>query len=172
MVMRKVGANLMMVMAWGWMGASEVKGQEMVTLDALRRMGPSELEAVYRGGAAVAIPPGRVRGTALLAPGRVAAESRRGAQRLMWQGKIIEPDQATAVNRFFGVRIIRGQLYQGSSWVNGGPALILDYSQTSRIYARNRDEIRQVVPGLYLGVMHDRTVMPPRMSMYFALESR
>ena len=94
----------------------------------------------------------------------------RGA-RLLWQGKVIEPDQATAVNRFFGMRIIRGQLYQGPSWLDGAPALILDYSQTSRIYARNRDEIRQVAPGLFLGLMYDRTTAPPRLSMYFALEA-
>ena len=42
----------------------------------------------------------------------------RGA-RLVWQGKLIEPDQATAVNRFFGMKMIRGQLYQGPSWLDG-----------------------------------------------------
>ncbi len=67
--------------------------------------------------------------------------------------------------------MIRGQLYQGPSWLDGAPALVLDYSQTSRIYADNRDEIRQVAPGLFLGLMYDRTTAPPRLSMYFALET-
>jgi hypothetical protein len=170
------GLGFALALACGSMVAGEARGQgpapaSGLTLDGLMRMSPAELNATYSQGTAVAIPPGRVRGTALLAPGtRRARPLSRGA-RLMWQGKIIEPDGATAVNRFFGIKMIRGQLAQGPSWLDGAPALILDYSQTSRIYARNRDEIRQVAPGLFLGLMYDRTTEPPRMSMYFALET-
>ncbi len=71
-------------------------------------MSPAEIEAIYRQGTAVAIPPGRVRGTALLATGTRRARTLSRGARLVWQGKVIEPDQATAVNRFFGVRMIRG----------------------------------------------------------------
>jgi hypothetical protein len=159
----------------GVLAMGEARGQGPaasggITLDGLLRMSPAEIEAVYRQGTAAAIPPGRVRGTALLATGtRRARVMSRGA-RLVWQGKVIEPDQATAINRFFGIKMIRGQLYQGESWLDGAPALILDYGQTSRIYANNRDEIRQVAPGLFLGLMYDRTTAPPRLSMMFALE--
>jgi hypothetical protein len=142
-----------------------------VRLEQLQGMGPAEIESVYRQGTAVAIPPSRVRGTALLAPGtRRARVVSRGA-RLLWQGKVFEEGQSTAVNRFFGMRIVRGQLYQGPSWLDGGPSLILDYSQTSRIYADNRDEIRQVAPGLFLGLMYNRTTSPPELQMYFVLEA-
>ena len=119
----------------------------------------------------MAIPPGRVRGTALLAPGtRRARIVSRGA-RLSGRERCLKPDEATAVNRFFGMRVIRGQLYEGPSWLDGRPSLVLDYSQTSRIYADNRDEIRQVAPGLFLGLMYNRTTSPPELSMYFALET-
>ena len=77
----------------------------------------------------------------------------------MWQGKVFEPGQTSAVNRFFGMRLVRAQVYQGPSWLDGQPSLILDYSQTSRVYANNRDEIRQVAPGLFLGLMYDRTTV-------------
>ena len=50
--------------------------------------------------------------------------------------------------------------------------MVLDYSQTSLVYANNRDEIRQVAPGLFLGLMYDRSTAPPRLAMYFSLESR
>jgi hypothetical protein len=50
--------------------------------------------------------------------------------------------------------------------------LILDYSRTSRVYAQYRDEIRQVGPGLYLGVMHARTAPQPTFKTYFALADR
>jgi hypothetical protein len=143
----------------------------VVTLEQLQRMNPAELEAVYQRGIAAVIPAGPIRGTPLLAPGtRRSRVLSRGA-RLIWQGKVIEPDQASAVNRFFGMRVVRAQLYQGPSWLDGQPSLILDYSQTSRIYADNRDEIRQVAPGLYLGLMYDRTIYPARLVMYFALSS-
>jgi hypothetical protein len=142
-----------------------------VTLDELRRMTGAELEAVYQQGFAAAIPEGRVRGTALLAPGTRRSRALSGGARLVWQGKLIEPGQTSAVNRFFGLRVIRAQVYQGPSWLDGQPSLILDYSQTSRVYANNRDEIREVAPGLYLGLMHDRTTAPPGLVMYFALEA-
>lgn len=141
-----------------------------ITLEQLLGMSPAQIENVYRQGTAVAIPPGKVRGTALLAPGtRRARMVSRGA-RLLWQGKVFEEGQSTAVNRFFGMRVVRGQLYQGPSWLDGGPALVLDYSQTSRVYADNRDEIRQIAPGLFLGLMYNRTTSPPELQMYFALE--
>jgi hypothetical protein len=152
----------------------EARGQtpgSSITLDQLLGMSPAQIENVYRQGSAVAIPAGRVRGTALLAPGtRRARIVSRGA-RLLWQGKVFEPGEATAVNRFFGMRVIRGQLYQGPSWLDGGPSLVLDYSQTSRIYADNRDEIRQIAPGLFLGLMYNRTTSPPELQMYFVLET-
>lgn len=172
------GLGFVMALAFGSLAAGDARGQEPapapypgVTLDGLLRMSPAEIESIYRQGSAAAIPPGRVRGTALLAPGTRRARALSRGARLVWQGKVIEPDQATAVNRFFGVRMIRGRLYQGPSCLDGAPALILDYSQTSRIYARNRDEIRQVAPGLFLGLMYDRSISPPRLSMYFALEA-
>jgi hypothetical protein len=142
-----------------------------ITVEQLLGMSPAQIEDVYRQGTAVAIPAGRVRGTALLAPGTRRARVVSRGSRLLWQGKVIEPGEATAVNRFFGVRVIRGQLYQGPSWLDGGPSLVLDYSQTSRIYADNRDEIRQVAPGLFLGLMYNRTTSPPEVQMYFALET-
>ncbi len=163
-----------------WLGsptAHEARGQTVTapaaaTLDQLLQMSPAELDAIYRQGTAVAIPEGRIRGTAILSPGtRRTRVLSRGA-RLMWQGKVFEPGQTSAVNRFFGMRVVRGQVYQGPSWLDGQPSLVLDYSQTSRVYANNRDEIRQVAPGLFLGLMYDRTTSPPGLAMYFALEAR
>ena len=60
----------------------------------------------------------------------------------------------------------------GESWYDGRPALILDYSRTSRLYSPYRDEIRQVGPGLYLGRMYERTAPQPTLTTYFALEDR
>jgi hypothetical protein len=136
----------------------------------LLQMSGPELDAIYRQGSAVGIPPGRVRGTAILAPGSRRNRAMALGTRLVWQGKIIDPDGTAAVNRFFGLPIVRARVYQDRSWLDGAPSVVLDYRQTSRIYAENRDEIRQVAPGLFLGLMYGRTEPQPTLRMYFALE--
>jgi hypothetical protein len=141
-----------------------------ITDDRLLRMSRPELDALYRQGAAVAMPPGRVRGTALLAPGTRRNGAMALGTRLVWQGKVFEPTEGSAVNRFFGLPMVRAQVSQDQSWLDGAPALILDYSRTSRVYAQYRDEIRQVAPGLFLGLMYARTAPQPTLRMYFALE--
>jgi hypothetical protein len=167
------GLGFILAVVGGPMAALDARGQTPagpILLDQLLRMTPEELESVYRQGTFAAIPPGRVRGTALLAPGTRRTRLLARGTRLVWQGKEFDPAQATTVNRFFGLRMIRAQVYQAPSWLDGAPALVLDYSQTSRIYASYRDEIRQVAPGLFLGLMYDRSTAPPRLSMYFALQ--
>jgi hypothetical protein len=172
-----LGSALALALVIGLPSAHEASGQTVpaapgVTLDQLLQMSPAELDAVYRQGTATAIPEGRIRGTAILSPGTRRTRTLSRGARLMWQGKVVEAGQTSAVNRFFGVRIVRGQMYQGPSWLDGQPSLVLDYSQTSLVYANNRDEIRQVAPGLFLGLMYDRTTAPPGLVMYFALESQ
>src|SRR4051794_34552007 len=90
------------------------------------------------------------------------------AARVVWQGKVFSDDGASAVNRFFGAKVIRGNVYQGKSWLDGRPSLVLDYQGTSLLYGRYRDEIRQVAPGLYLGVMYTRTSKGVEFNKYFA----
>jgi hypothetical protein len=92
--------------------------------------------------------------------------------RLIWQGKVFDGSGAGAVNRFFGLPVVRARVYQDRSWLDGAPSLVLDYSQTSRIYAANRDEVRQVAPGLFLGLMYARTAPQPTLRMYFVLEAQ
>lgn len=109
-----------------------------------------ELENLFRQGAATPLPPGKVRGYPIPMPGRPIV-SRAG--RAFWQGKIVDPEAVTLVNRFFGVRMIKGRILSDASWFDGAPALIVDYSQTSWIYGRYRDEIRRIGPNLWLGLM-------------------
>jgi hypothetical protein len=140
-----------------------------ITVDRMVRMSGPELDSLYRQGTAVGIPAGRVRGTALLAPGTRRNGAMAAGTRLVWQGKVFDPAEPLAVNRFFGLPLIRAQVMQDQSWLDGAPSLVLDYSRTSRIYAQYRDEIRQVAPGLFLGLMYARTP-PPTLRMYFVLE--
>jgi hypothetical protein len=142
------------------------------SIDQLVRLSGPELDALYRGGAAAPVPSGKVRGRAILYPGTRLARPASGVARVMWQGKIFDPANSSAVNKFFGVRIIRGNLYYAESWLDGRPSLILDYCETSRVYRPYRDEIREVAPGIYLGLMYERTQPAPTLKMYFALDAR
>jgi hypothetical protein len=147
-------------------------GQEapVLTVDQLVCMSRAELDQLYLSGQPAGVPCGKVRGRAIVAPGSRFAPTLSAGARVMWQGKVFCPDDAMAVNRFFGVRAVKGRLYYAESWMDGAPALILDYEDTSFIYRRYRDEIRQVAPGVLLGAMYSRTC-PPTFKMYFALET-
>ncbi len=151
-------------------GASPPGAGPGATIEQIVRMSPAELEALYGQGVAAALPAGRVRGHALVAPGKRWAVPSSKAARLVWQGKVFDPSGSAVVNRFFGVRAIKGNVYLAESWRDGQPALIIDYSGTSVLYGKYRDEIRQVGPNAYLGLMFTRT-NPPELKTYFALET-
>ena len=158
-------------------GGGPARGQapsppQVLTGAALRSMSPAQLDALYRGAGPGNQPRGRVHGLPIVAPGTAFGPRLSRAARLVWQGKVFRDDGASAVNQFFGARVIRGNLYQGTSWLDGRPALVLDYQGTSLVYGRYRDEIREVAPGLYLGLMYARTRDVPRFSRYFAFETR
>jgi hypothetical protein len=141
-----------------------------ISVAQLARMSEPELDQLYRGGVAAPIPAGRARGTALF-PGASFAAARSQMARLVWQGKVFPAGQATVINRFFGARMIRGNVLTGPSWRDGQPALVIDYQDTSRVYARYRDEVRQIGAGIFLGLMYDRTSSPPSIKRYFVLEA-
>jgi hypothetical protein len=136
-------------------------------LDDLVTLSASQLEQLYCQSGPGCAPTGKVVGRALY-PDSHFPKARSNAARLAWQGKVFYPETSTATNRFFGVKVIKGNVYVGPSWLDGAASMILDYEGTSRIYGNYRDEIRQVAPDLYLGLMYDRTTAPPTLKMYFA----
>jgi len=173
-VIRLIGLTMLaLVSAPLFQGSSWGRGHDPVrAIDELLAMNCAELEAVYRQGTVCGIPPGRVRGTVFLDPGRRRNARLARATRVVWQGKVIHATGTAAVNRFFGLPLVRAQVCEGASWLDGAPALILDYSRSSIIYANYRDEIRQVGPKVYLGLMYARTAPRPTLRLYFALEVR
>ena len=130
---------------------------------------PAGLESLYRTAQPAVPQPGWLKGQPLVKPGtRAGAIASKGA-RLVWQGKRFKAD-GTARNRFFGLPMIQGKLTEGTSWLDGQPTLVLDYAETSLLYRPYRDEIREVAPGVFLGLMFDRRTNPPKFVRYFALE--
>ena len=158
----------------GGSAAHEPAAQPAVAIrgmDDLVRMDRPTLEALYRGAEVGNAPAGFARGKAIYNPGSRLTVPASRAVHVLWQGKFFEGDGM--VNRVFGVRAVHARVYVGESWLDGAPTLVLDYCGTSRLFSNVRDEIREVCPGLYLGIMyvrHDDT--GPQLATFFALDTR
>jgi hypothetical protein len=104
-------------------------------------------------------------------PYRRLAGARAALTRALWHGKVFDCAGAGLVNQWCGFRAIRAEVYYGPSWLDGRPAIVMDYSRTSKVWADVRDEVREVAPGLYLGRMYRRKPCGPAFRMYFALQA-
>jgi hypothetical protein len=140
-------------------------------LDDLVRMSRCELEAVYRRADMGTAPAGVTRGRAIFNPGSRLTVPAARVTRILWQGKVFK-DDGMMVNRVFGVRAIHARVYVGESWFDGRPSVIMDYCGTSRLFPDVRDEIREVGPGLWLGLTYIRRDTGPELTNFFALADR
>lgn len=138
----------------------------------LLRLSVAELDDLYRSGTVSAIPRGTGTGTAIFAPGRgVGRVLAKITARAAWQGKVIDRDGGHLVNLVSPLRLraIRARVYEGDSWLDGAPSIFIDYSTTSLIARWVHDEIREVAPGRFLGLVY---VRKRRLPLRFALDFR
>jgi len=122
----------------------------------LLAMSQKELDDLFSSSPAGDIPNGEAQGTAIIAPGTVlSAETASLINIFGWQGKTFDAEHGTLTNRIlaFGLNAIVAQVYQGKSWFDNKECIVLDYSKTSLLAKHIRDEIRQIGPGMYLGVV-------------------
>jgi hypothetical protein len=129
----------------------------------------SELEQLYRRAQPGCIPSGYTCGRAIYCPDKPLSAVRSKVTHLLWHGKDFRCD-GTLINQWSGVKAIRARVCYGESWLDGCPSIIMDYSGMSLVWRDVRDELREVAPGLYLGVMYRRRQAGPKFVMYFALE--
>jgi hypothetical protein len=123
----------------------------------LLEMSQNELDRLFCQSEPGPIPEGRGEGTAIIAPGTMAAKVMANLARwLFWQGKVFNPASSELKNRItpFGIRSIRAKVYLDESWLDQRPTIVLDYSKTSFLAQKIRDEIREVGPGIYLGKVY------------------
>jgi hypothetical protein len=126
------------------------------------KLSAQQLDDVFRNVPAGTIPIGQGDGTAIIAPGTAVSDTiAKFVHIFTWKGKFfehdpIDPQRATLKNRLLllGTKAIVAQVYRGESWLDGKECIVLDYSQTSIVAQWIRDEIREVSPGLYLGVVY------------------
>jgi len=131
-----------------------------MTFDDLIGKSQAELDRLFKNSPPGPIPQGDAEGEAIVHPGtfwsRLIA---RSVHALAWQGKIFTPDPdgqgATLQNKITvaGIHAIVARVYYTTSWLDQQECIVLDYSQTSLLARKIRDEIRLVDPAakLYLG---------------------
>lgn len=127
-----------------------------VDVDALKSMTQAELDDLFVRSPAGPIPAGEADGTVLFDPGSPIEDvAARVAHLLFWKGKVFDPASGELRNRILpeGIPAIAARVYRAPSWIDGKDCIVLDYSQTSVVAHWIRDEIREVAPGLYLGVV-------------------
>jgi hypothetical protein len=126
-----------------------------ITSTDLLKMSQSELDELYTNSAIGEIPDGDSKGTAIVGADTPLKKPISALIKFMfWKGKVFYRDRGFLLNKvfLFGSKLIKAQVYQGESWLDTGKeAIILDYSKSSFVAQKIRDEIRQVAPGLYLG---------------------
>ena len=142
---------------------------EVVEIEALLRLSGRELDGLFRRSPAGAYPDGRAEGLFLLAPGTPGAPLLAGLLGLAWRGKQFDADAGTMVNRVLpiGIKAVKARVREEPSRLDGRPCHVLDYSRTSMIAGSVRDEIREVAPGLYLGLAYWRGLRVGRFALRF-----
>ena len=131
-----------------------------MTFDDLKAKSQAELDDLFKASPAGPIPEGNAAGEAIVCPGsfwsRLIAHF---VHALAWQGKVFTPNPdgngATLENKITvaGIKAIVARVYFTPSWIDSRECIVLDYSKTSLLARKIRDEIRLVDPAnrLYLG---------------------
>jgi hypothetical protein len=123
----------------------------------LLALSQAQLDDLFRSSPAGDIPNGAANGTAIIAPGtRYSGAIAEIINHFGWQGKVFDAANGKLKNRIlaFGLEAIIAKVYKGPSWLDGKECIVLDYSETSILAHRVRDEIRLVSPGFYLGKVY------------------
>jgi hypothetical protein len=142
---------------------------EVVEMEALLRLSGRELDSLFRSSPAGAYPDGPAEGLFLLAPGTPGAPLLAGLLGLAWRGKQFDAGTGTMVNRVLpiGIKAVKACVREEPSRLDGKPCHVLDYSRTSLIAGGVRDEIREVAPGLYLGLVYWMGLRVGRFALHF-----
>ena len=122
----------------------------------MMKMSRAELDALFTASPAGEIPSGEADGTVIVAPGTPLEDpAAKLIHLLAWRGKVFDPAKGELRNKVLpvSVKAVIASVYPGPSWFDGKPCIILDYSKTSLIAHWIRDEIREVAPGIYLGLV-------------------
>ncbi len=139
------------------------------TVSQLLTLSQQDLDDLFSKSPAGQIPNGEANGTAIIAPGTsFSADIASLINIFAWQGKTFDGTHGTLTNRIsaFGLNAIVAEVYKTTSWFDSKECIVLDYSKTSFVAKHIRDEIRQIEPSIYLGIVY----WDQKQLIHFALE--
>ena len=122
----------------------------------LMKMSQGQLDELFRMSPAGNIPRGEGAGTVIIAPGTALSDiAAKFVHFIAWKGKVFDAETGELRNEILpiGLKTIIAKVYKDKSWFDEKECIVLDYSRTSLIAHWIRDEIREVAPGLYLGIV-------------------
>ncbi len=125
-------------------------------LPDLLKLGKDELDELFRRSPVGELPDGDADGIVLVAPGTdVSTIASKTIHLVAWRGKVFRRQYGDLKNKILplGVKAVRAKVYKESSWFDGKETIVLDYSKTSFLARKVRDEIREISPGVYLGLV-------------------
>ena len=129
-----------------------------LTQNDLLDLSSDELDDLFRRSPAGEIPNGDADGKVLVGSenDKVSDNVAWIAKTLAWKGKVFDREKGDLKNKIlpFGIKAVRAKVYKQASWDDGKETVVLDYSKTSFVARKVRDEIREVAPGLYLGLVY------------------
>jgi hypothetical protein len=129
------------------------------TVVSMLGMSRRQLDLIFHDHEAGDIPRGEGHGTVLVRwGGTLSTLISKVVHRLAWQGKVFDPEKGELRNEISpdSVKAVRAKVYEAPSWFDQKPCIVLDYSHTSLVAKWIRDEIREVSPGVYLGIVFVR----------------
>ena len=139
------------------------------TAPQLLSMSAQDLDNLFTSSPSGDIPNGEAEGTAIIASGTTfSPEIASIINIFVWQGKTFDAAHGTLRNRIlaFGLSAIVAEVYKAASWFDNKECIVLDYSKTSLVAEHVRDEIRQIGPGIYLGLVYWKQTK----TIHFALQ--
>src|SRR5262249_40442334 len=98
----------------------------------LLKMSQAELDTLFTRNLPGPIPDGEARGTAIVAPGTTySLDIASIINHFAWQGKTFDAKHGVLRNRItaLGLNAIIAKVYEGQSWLDNKPCIVLDYSE-------------------------------------------
>ena len=128
-----------------------------LTHNNLLDLSGDELDELFRRSPAGEIPNGDAEGKVLVGSDDDDVSDKVAwiARTLAWKGKVFDPEKGELRNKILplGHRAIVAKVYKDTSWFDQKECIALDYSETSLVAKWIRDEIREVSPRVYLGIV-------------------
>ena len=133
------------------------RGLVALTENDLLDLSDDEIDELFRNSPAGEIPDGDADGKVLVGSKHESVSDTVAwvAETLIWKGKVFDREKGELRNKIspFAIKAVRAKVYKEASWFDGAETVVLDYSKTSFFARHVRDEIREVAPGVYLGLV-------------------